>query len=255
MSKNVYNQLQQNFLSELGSNLEFLHLFDLLDKIAFFAKDRRFKLIFANRFFYERLELNSDEDWIGKDDFELFPKPLAEKFRKDDETVIKTGKPMDQMVELFLNPQGIPDWYVTNKLPLKSKTGRVIGIMGTVQRYDQTVSAITKDKKIATLLERMRQSPEGTVSMAEIAKDMGWSHRQLDRRFKGATGLTPQQYLIRVRIENASHQLRETEKPLSEIAYASGFCDQSAFTLQFRKRMGLTPRNYRLEYGSNALQD
>jgi AraC-like DNA-binding protein len=75
------------------------------------------------------------------------------------------------------------------------------------------------------------------------------SHRQLNRRFKEATGLTPQQFMMRSRIERACEELRKTDRPLSDIAYELGFCDQSAFTAHFRKRMTLTPKKYREQYG------
>ena len=243
------DKLQEKFLAELGSDSGFIGLFELLDDVAFFVKNSEFQLIYANRFFYERLELKSDEDWIGKNDFELFPEPLAAKFRKDDETVMRTGCPMAKLVELFLNRQGLPDWYVTNKLPVFGKKGNVIGVMGSVQRYQKTDGAVVGDKRVEKVIALMRESAADCGSMSDIAVAMGMSHRQLDRRFKAATGLTPQQYLIRVRIEQACQRLRETEEDLSEIAFDLGFCDQSAFTAQFRKRMGLTPRKYRKEYG------
>jgi AraC-like DNA-binding protein len=246
-------RLQKEFLSELGEDSGFIVLFELLDDVAFFVKNRRFQLIFANRFFYGRLGLKSEEELLGKDDFELFPEPLAAKFRKDDQTVMKTGRPMGRLVELFLNRQGLPDWYVTNKLPVIGKKGDVIGVMGSVQRYTQSDHALVGDRKIGRVIERMRRSPADCGSMAGIALEMGMSHRQFDRRFKNATGLTPQQYLIRVRIEQACRKLRDTEDSLSEIAFDIGFCDQSAFTAQFRKRMGLTPRKYRAEYGGRSL--
>ncbi|MDF1753681.1 MAG: AraC family transcriptional regulator [Verrucomicrobiales bacterium] len=249
MSSESAEQIQNRFLEELGGDCGFLTLFSLLNDVAFFVKNRDFQLVYANRFFYERLDLESDGDWLGKDDFQLFPEPLAAKFRKDDLTVVESGRPMDQLVELFLNRQGLPDWYVTNKLPVRGLSGAVIGVMGSVQRYKKTGGARVGDQKVEKVIELMHQSAADCGSMAKIATRMGMSHRQLDRRFKSATGLTPQQYLIRVRIEQACQKLRETEDDLSEIAYDLGFCDQSAFTAQFRKRMGLTPRKYRQQYG------
>ena len=45
------------------------------------------------------------------------PRPLAEKFRADDERVFSTASPLRNIVELFLNQQGIPDWFITQKVP------------------------------------------------------------------------------------------------------------------------------------------
>ena len=74
------------------------------------------------------------------------------------------------------------------------------------------------------------------------------SHRQLNRRFKEVTGLTPQQFSVQVRIEKACKLLKESSRSLTDIGYELGFCDQSAFTAQFRKRMSMTPKQYRMQY-------
>ncbi|MEM0969978.1 MAG: AraC family transcriptional regulator, partial [Verrucomicrobiota bacterium] len=81
---------------------------------------------------------------------------------------------------------------------------------------------------------------------------LGMSHRHFDRRFKEDTGLTPNQFLGRSRIQNACHLLQTTDTPIAQIALDLGFCDQSAFTAQFRRRMGQTPLRYRKTFGRGA---
>ena len=186
---------------------------------------------------------------MGKNDFELFPEPLAKKFRKDDEWIIGTSKPMTGLVELFLNLQGIPAWYLTNKFPIMNKKGQPIGVMGTVQRYEKGSLRLTRDEKMESIIDQLRAEVLNAPSIKLLAEANGMSHRQLNRRFKEATGLTPQQFMVRSRIERACEELRDTDRPISDIAYELGFCDQSAFTAQFRKRMTLTPKKYREQYG------
>ena len=186
---------------------------------------------------------------MGKNDFELFPEPLAKKFRKDDEWIVRESKPMTGLVELFLNLQGIPAWYLTNKFPIMNKEDQPIGVMGTVQRYDKDDLRLTRDDKMESIIDQLRTEDVNTPNIKHLATANGMSHRQLNRRFKEATGLTPQQFMMRSRIERACEELRETNRSLSDIAYELGFCDQSAFTAQFRKRMTLTPKKYREQYG------
>lgn len=52
--------------------------------------------------------------------------------------------------------------------------------------------------------------------------------------------------MLRLRIQSAAEALVKTAAGISEIAIDHGFCDQSAFTQQFRKRTGMTPRQFRL---------
>ena len=249
MKKNNIPKQQKGILEEIHSTSNFLAIFDTLEGISFFAKDRNFCLIYANPPFYRRLGLKSQNELLGKNDFELFPEPLAKKFRKDDEWIIETSKPMTGLVELFLNLQGIPAWYQTNKFPIMNKEDKPIGVMGTVQKYDKDSLGVTRDRKIESIMEQLRAEGINAPSINRLAKANGMSHRQLNRRFKEATGLTPQQFMMRSRIEQACEELRESDRPISDIAYELGFCDQSAFTAQFRKRMALTPKKYREQYG------
>ena len=78
--------------------------------------------------------LQSQKELLGKDDFALFPEPLAKKFRKDDESVMKEKLPRLGLIELFLNQKGTPAWYWTNKFPIFDKQRKAIGIMETVQK-------------------------------------------------------------------------------------------------------------------------
>ena len=65
------------------------------------------------------------------------------------------------------------------------------------------------------------------------------------RAFKQSMGITPHDYLIRQRVERTKQLLSDTEMPLSEIALAAGFADQSHFARRFRQHVGMSPRDYR----------
>ena len=59
-------------------------------------------------------------------------------------------------------------------------------------------------------------------------------------------GLSAGQYLTRLRIDRACGRLRHSDAPISQIALDCGYADQTAFTRQFRKVVGLSPCAYRL---------
>jgi AraC-like DNA-binding protein len=65
------------------------------------------------------------------------------------------------------------------------------------------------------------------------------------RRFREAFGETPHRYLQRRRIERAMAMLRNTDKPVTEIAMEVGFASLGTFSRTFRDVLGLTPRAYR----------
>lgn len=84
------------------------------------------------------------------------------------------------------------------------------------------------------------------LSLAELARVAGMSAFHFAREFKRTTGTTPHQYLIKFRIEHAKSLLADSEMPLVEVGFQSGFSHQSHFNRLFRKLTGTTPQSYRL---------
>lgn len=239
------DHLKSEFLRELSPKSHFEVLFDQLPGISFFVKNRDFRFVSANKAFWQRLDCNSEDDIIGRDDYDLFPHQLARKFRADDEQVVQTGEPMLKIVELFFNRQGLPDWYFTNKFPVFGRDDSVIGVMGTVQSYSGRKSALTPHLQLDRAVSYIREHFHESVNMTDLARRTGMSVRQFNRRFREVFGTNPRTFLIKTRIQAACVDLRSTEKPISEIALDYGFCDQSSFTQHFRTHMGETPMRYR----------
>ncbi len=84
-----------------------------------------------------------------------------------------------------------------------------------------------------------------TVELLELAAIAGLSIFHFARQFKQSAGVTPHYYLIRSRIERARELLAGTDLSLSEIAFATGFSDQSHLTRHFRQMIGMTPGQFR----------
>ncbi len=238
-------RLKSEFLLQLSPATHFEVLFDHLPGVSFFAKNRDFRLVAANRAFWERLGAKSEAEVVGRHDFELFPERLARKFREDDEQVLSSGRPKLKVVELFFNRQGLPDWYFTNKFPVFGRDGSVIGVMGTVQSYTGRKSAFVPHQQIDRAVAYLREHFRGPINFADLAKRSGMSVRQFNRRFREVFGTNPRTFLIKTRVQAACEVLRTGDQPIAEIALDFGFCDQSAFTQHFRRHMGLTPAAYR----------
>ncbi len=71
------------------------------------------------------------------------------------------------------------------------------------------------------------------------------SRSNLMRVFRKATGQTPIEYLVRLRIQKAMDMLRNTDLSITEIALEAGFNDSNYFTRQFRRILGESPRAFR----------
>jgi AraC-like DNA-binding protein len=83
------------------------------------------------------------------------------------------------------------------------------------------------------------------VSLAEAAQVAHLSIPAFCRMFRRTTGKTLVGYLNELRTGEACRELIETERPVSEIAFGSGFNNLSNFNRRFRAQKGLSPRDYR----------
>ena len=90
------------------------------------------------------------------------------------------------------------------------------------------------------------QSPG--MSVADLASHMAMSNRNFIRRFKGATGNTPIEYIQRVRIEAAKHELESGTKDIDSVASGIGYDDVGSFRAIFKRVTGVSPTEYRKRY-------
>lgn len=83
------------------------------------------------------------------------------------------------------------------------------------------------------------------VAVAHLAREAGSSEFHFSRRFRQTTGLSPLQYLLRLRLARARQLLRETTRPIIEVGLEVGFASPSHFAHRFRRETGLSPSDYR----------
>jgi AraC-like DNA-binding protein len=150
---------------------------------------------------------------------------------------------------VWLDERGHADWSVTTKVPLFGKSGKVIGLMG-VSRRDLHPSVTETSSEATRAVDHLRSNIRHIDSIDELAIGIGVSTRTLNRKINQELGISPYELILRVRVQAAAEALLKTEDSISQIALDFGFCDQSHFTQQFRKRMGMTPRQFRVSHRS-----
>jgi PAS domain S-box-containing protein len=239
----------RDFLARIGPESQFHVLFDALAELCMFAKDVEGRLRVANRALLRRLGLKDERELLGKTDFDLLPRGLAEKYRADDRRVMATRKPLLRIVELFLDTRGIPTWHVTNKFPVFSRDGEVLGVMGTIEREDARSQPAISGREFIRAYEHIKENCAGPISLSRLAARGKISLRQFERRFRERLRMSPRELIMRMRVDRACDQLRSTRDRIAEVALACGFYDQAVFTRQFKKQLGMTPAEYRRTYG------
>jgi len=88
------------------------------------------------------------------------------------------------------------------------------------------------------------------IRLDGLAALTGLSTDHFARAFHQSVGVPPHAYLLLRRLEHVEHMLRDTHAPLSEIALATGFSDQSHLARHFRRWAGMSPREVRRPEGA-----
>jgi transcriptional regulator GlxA family with amidase domain len=104
------------------------------------------------------------------------------------------------------------------------------------------------DDLVASAQQKIEESYHDTGTIEEMIKDIPASRRNIVRRFKQVTGITPIEYLQQTRIEAAKKLLVQTAQQMTEVIVNSGYSDPKAFRKIFRKSVGMTPSEYREKF-------
>ena len=122
----------------------------------------------------------------------------------------------------------------------------------------ETIPTPSRGGLSPALARRVRDYIEGhldeKIRLDGLAALTGLSTDHFARAFHQSVGVPPHTYLLRRRLEHVEHMLRETHAPLSEIALATGFSDQSHLARHFRRWAGVSPRQVRWTEGNPSIQ-
>lgn len=99
--------------------------------------------------------------------------------------------------------------------------------------------------KLRLVIEAMNASLGEAFSLPHLARVAGLSLYHFSRLFKRATGLSPSQYFIRLRMAHARRLLVETPRSVIDIGLEVGYSSPSHFSQVFRREVGVTPSAYR----------
>jgi len=116
----------------------------------------------------------------------------------------------------------------------------------TPKLVQPTTQVPTFDRfKLKQLQDYIEENLAEDLTIATLAHLIPISQFYFARAFKAATGEPPHRYILRCRIERAKILLSVSALSVAEVAHQTGFSNQSHFTAQFRKVVGVTPRQFR----------
>ena len=213
--------------------------------VMFCVKDRDGRYLAVNQAFADRAGRQSPADVAGLTAADLFPAELADSYARQDARLWDTGQPLRNELELILRPDGSVGWYVTSKTLLGGGPQGASAIASVSVDLRAPAESAGINARVAAAVAYARIRSTEAVSVGELAAAADLSVTQLERAIKRAIGLSAKQLILRLRLEEAILRLRTTDGPVAQIAVDCGYYDQSAFTRQFRRVVGLSPGAYR----------
>jgi AraC-like DNA-binding protein len=220
------------------------YLWDLLDDIAFWIKDRDGCFIWVNQTLVAqagasraRITGTRDSDW--------FLNELASVYMQDDAKVLATGTPLINKVELVIRPDGDISWHRTSKFALCDASGEVIATYGSTRPMEKAASLPQAFADLARVIQFVRDGMPSGIGVAQLARQAGISVSTLERLVQQQLRLTPQQLLLRMRMNRARHLLGNSTLAISAVAEACGYESASSFCRAFKHYCGRRPGEIR----------
>jgi transcriptional regulator GlxA family with amidase domain len=107
-----------------------------------------------------------------------------------------------------------------------------------------------EDAVIAKCQEWIAARSTVEAPVASMVRLSGLPERTFKRRFRKAAGMTPLEYVHAIRLEQAKQLLETTDETLDKLAERVGYEDATFFSRLFRRKVGLTPAQYRRRFGA-----
>jgi AraC-like DNA-binding protein len=240
------------FFADLDDARSVLALFEYLPDVSLFIKDQQHRFVKVNQNFLRRHGLHFEYEAVGKGDFDFHPPAMAEQYVTEDRLVMQTRQAIVDAVWLVLRHDGMPLWYLSTKLPMLNHRGDVIGLAGILKPHDRANQTHGPYARLAKVCNYVLKNFAQPITVESMAEQIEISVSQLQREFASNFKMSPREYLAKVRLNMAQHQLLHTSKALGNIAIDCGYYDQSHFNRIFRKATGLTPREFQLHFERKA---
>lgn len=154
----------------------------LIDNIpeAIYVKDTETRKVLANKRDCLNLGYESEEGVLGKTDFEFFEESIARQFYEDEMKVIRSGKPLFDHQQVYIDDDGIESCFLTSKIPLINDEGIVTGMVGISR--DITEERLTQ-KKLIQLTKGVEQS-----SASIVITDLQGKIQYVNQKFVDVSG-------------------------------------------------------------------
>lgn len=236
---------QADFFYKYPSLHGVMGLFDHAPGVFFYAKTPESRFVRVNRANQAIYGVDCEDSLLGKTDRDFHPPALAEAYIAEDRRVMESGKPCVNQTWLVPYINGPSQWFVSSKSPMLDSDGRVVGVAGVMYQIETPREQQDRFGQLSAAIRFVEKNYAQPITIADLAKCCNLSSTHFNRLFRTMLRMSPTEYLLAVRVQEARRMLANSSNHLADIAVDTGFFDQSHFTKRFKKATGLTPSEYR----------
>jgi AraC-like DNA-binding protein len=233
------------FFARLADGGQMLAALERIPRAMFMIKDLHSRYVFMSSALKETIHLPPGFDIVGKSDFDIFPRIIAESYRQNDLEVFKKGHALIKEIHatsFFDHPSG---WAYSSKFPLHDRRGKVIGLITINEQYSEVMGGDNELNRLLPAVDHVHARYAERIAVGQLARLCGFSESHFMRVFKLRLKMTPYSFVEQVRMFHASDALRRTSASVAEIAVNSGYYDPSSFVKRFKRFTGTSPLKYR----------
>lgn len=203
-------------------------------------------LLYPNVWHRYKPDLNTgwEEYWVGFNG--LYPEHIMKNI---------FGNPKDPFFEIGFHEPFLIIFQrlletVRNRLPGYHQIISGITLEMLAMLFNHTTNTYPGEDKDLQLIHKakflLRESLERTIDIPKMVQELPMGYSKFRKLFKEETGASPHQYYLNLRINRAKSLLQTTELNINEVAFQSGFESEYYFSKFFKKKINLSPTEFRL---------
>ena len=226
-------------------------LFESRPDVLLCVKDAMGTYLAANKMFALRLGQSDTQRVLGRSAADFFDDDLVREYRAQDHALLQSRSARDDLFEMITNSIGRQDWFLTSRIVHVGADGPLIVSVSIPARIPHGAGGTGSG--LSAALRMIHEHTGSALRVEEVAQAASMSVDRIEKTMQRVFGVSPKQYLMRTRINQAANLLATTDVSIKEIAIQCGYYDQSQLTNYFREAIGITPNEYRIASNSPDL--